>query len=77
MLTIVVVIASLVTDITLGGLAYKIAKSQDRAVKSLEHIAGSLDKRVSLLEERNVLLHTGSGPVTVSLPGVEVSLPPG
>lgn len=61
MMTIIIIIASLITDITLGGLAYRIAKAQDKVVKSLGAIAESLDKRVTLLEEAHVVsLNRGS-----------------
>lgn len=51
MLTVVIIIASLITDMAVGALAYKIAKSQEKSVTALEKIADNLDKRVSILEE--------------------------
>ncbi len=74
MATIVIIIASLITDVMLGGMAYKMAKSQDKSVKSLERIAESLDKRVSTLEARNVVVYPWSPPGWVNgIPPVYLS----
>lgn len=73
MTTFIIIIASLITDITLRGLAYKIAKSQEESVVSLKKIADCLDKRVTVLEERNVVPVTwnrtyGAVPLYLQIP---------
>ena len=55
-MTIAIILASLVTDIMLGGMAYKMTKSQEKTVLSLGRIADSLDRRVTSLEASHAVL---------------------